>query len=81
MIGLLLDDDITKMCKTLRTQQLNPVPLTLLQEKLLLGLQFRIAGPQRLQLTIEPADVTPVLIFSQANIRTHMKPLQLEGFC
>jgi len=72
MIGLLLEDDITKMCKTLRTRQLNPVPLTLLQEKLLLGLRFWIAGRQRLQLTIAPADVTPVLIFSQANIRTHM---------
>ncbi len=39
MLGLLLEEDISKMCKTLRTRA-NPVPLTLLQEKLLLGLCF-----------------------------------------
>ncbi len=72
MIGLLLEDDIIKICKTLWTRQLNPVLLTLLQEKLLLGLQFWIAGHQCLQLSIELTDVTLVLIFSQDNIHTHV---------
>ncbi len=53
-------------------RQLNPVLLTLLQEKLLLGLQFWIAGHQCLQLSIELTDVTLILIFSQANIHTHV---------
>lgn len=72
MLGLLLEEDITKMCKNFRTRPINPVPLTLLQEKLLLGLRFWIASRQRLQLLIDPDEVTPALVFTQANIRTHM---------
>jgi hypothetical protein len=60
------------MCKAVRMRPNNPVALTLLQEKLLLGLRFWIAGHQRLQLPIDPAEVTPALIFTQANTRTHM---------
>jgi hypothetical protein len=44
MLGLLLKEDISTMCKALRICPMNPVPLTLLQEKLLLGLRFWIAG-------------------------------------
>jgi hypothetical protein len=49
-----------------------PVPITVLQEKLLLSLQFQILKQQRLQITIDAADITPALIYMQANIRAHM---------
>ena len=72
MLGLLLEEAIIKMCKTFQTRPINPVLLTLLQEKLLLGLQFWITCCQCLQLLLEPDEVTPALVFTQANIHTHL---------
>jgi hypothetical protein len=49
-----------------------PIPLTVLQEKLLLGVRFWVSNRQRLQLEVEAEDVTPALAYTQANIRGHM---------
>jgi hypothetical protein len=72
MLGLLSEDDITRMCKALRTRAIAPISLTILQEKLLLGVRFWISYWQRLQLPIEAEELTPALAFTQANIRAHM---------
>ena len=72
MLGLLSEEVIIRMCKAFRTCTIVPIPLTVLQEKLLLGIRFWISNRQRLQLPIEAADVTPALAYTQANIRSHM---------
>jgi hypothetical protein len=61
MLGLLSEDDITRMCKALRTRPLAPISLTVLQEKLLLGVRFWISYRQRLQLPIEAEELNPAL--------------------
>jgi hypothetical protein len=72
MLGLLSEEDITRMCKTLRTRANNPIPLTVLQEKLLLATRFWVANRQRVQLPVDANDVTPILIYTQANMRANM---------
>jgi hypothetical protein len=52
MLGLLSEDDFTRMCKALRTRPNVPLPITVLQEKLLLGLRFWISNHQRLQIDL-----------------------------
>ncbi len=72
MLGLLSEEDLTRMCKAFRMRPNAPIPLTVLQEKLLLGVRFWVTNRQRLQLPIEAEDVTPALAYTQANIRTRM---------
>ena len=69
MLGLLSEDDLTRMCKAFQTRSVAPIPLSVLQEKLLLGIRFWVANRQRLQLVIDAADITPALAYTQANIR------------
>jgi hypothetical protein len=71
MLGLLSEEDLIWMCKAFRTRP-NPIPLTVLQEKLLLGIRFWISNRQRLQMPIIADDLTPALAYTQANIRAHM---------
>ncbi len=72
MLGLLSEEDIMRMCKAFRMRPIAPIPLMVLQEKLLLGVRFWITNRQRLQLPIEADDITPALAYTQANIRTRM---------
>ena len=71
-IGLLSEEDITRMCKAFRTRPIAPIAITVLQEKLLLGVQFWVANRQRVQLPIQAEDLTPALAYTQANIRARM---------
>jgi hypothetical protein len=72
MLGLLSEDDFTRMCKSFCTRPNAPLPITVLQEKLLLGLRFWISNRQRLQIAIDATEITPALVYTQANIRAHM---------
>jgi hypothetical protein len=46
MLGLLSEEDTMQMCKAFCMQPIAPIPLTVLQEKLLLGIRFWIANRQ-----------------------------------
>jgi len=72
MLGLISEEDLIRMCKAFRMRPNVPIPLTVLQEKLLLGVRFWVSNRQRLQLAVEAEDVTPALAYTQANIRGHM---------
>jgi hypothetical protein len=72
MLGLLSEEDLMRMSKAFRTRPNNPIPLTVLQEKLLLGVRFWISARQCLQIPINADEVTPALAYTQANIRAHM---------
>jgi hypothetical protein len=71
MLHLLGEEDLVRMCKAFRTRP-QPIALTVLQEKLLLGIRFWISHRQCLQLPIIADDLTPALAYMQANIRAHM---------
>jgi hypothetical protein len=46
MLGLLMADQISKMCKRLESHTINPIVITTVQEQLLLGLRFWVANNQ-----------------------------------
>ncbi len=52
MIGLLSEEDIARMCKAFRTRPIAPIGITILQEKLLLGVRLWVANRLRVQLPI-----------------------------
>jgi hypothetical protein len=79
MLGLLAEEDITRMCKAFRASMIAPIPLTVLQEKLLLGLRFWISSRQRLQIPVDAADITPALVYTQANVRAHILEDELRA--
>ncbi len=72
MLGLLSEDDLIRMCKAFRARPNVLIPLSVLQEKLLLGIRFWVTNRQRLQIAIDAAEITPALAYTQANIRSHM---------
>jgi hypothetical protein len=72
MLGLLSEDDLIRMCKAFRARPNAPIPLSVLQEKLLLGIRFWVTNRQRLQIAIDATEITPALAYTQANIRSHM---------
>jgi hypothetical protein len=49
MIGLLTADQISKMCKHIENQPVNPLVIMTVQEQLLLSLRYWVAGRQCLQ--------------------------------
>lgn len=53
MLGLLSEEDIIRMCKAFHARPNAPILLTVLQEKLLLGIRFWISSQQRLQIPVE----------------------------
>jgi hypothetical protein len=68
MLGLLTTDQVSKVCKRIETRQVNPLPITTLQEQLLLALRFWVTNRQRLQLPILAADFTMVIALNQAQV-------------
>jgi hypothetical protein len=68
MIGLLSEEDVTRMCKAFRTRPVAPILITVLHEKLLLGVRFWVSNHRRVQLSINADDLTPALAYTQANI-------------
>jgi hypothetical protein len=72
MLGLQSEEDIIRMCKAFHARPNAPILLTVLQEKLLLGIRFWISSQQRLQIPVEENHIIPALAYSQANIRAHM---------
>lgn len=69
MLGLLTIDQVSKVCKRIEMQQVNLLlPITTLQEQLLLTLCFWVTNRQRLQLPILAADFTVVIALNQAQV-------------
>ncbi len=79
ILGLLSEEDITRMCKAFRTRPNAPILLMVLQEKLLLGVRFWISSQQRFQIPVEANDITPALAYTQANVRAHMLEDELRA--
>jgi hypothetical protein len=46
MIGLLTADQVSKMCKHIENQPVNPLVITTVQEQLLLSLRYWVASKQ-----------------------------------
>ncbi len=72
MLGLLPEDDLIHMCKAFHAWPNAPIALSVLQEKLLLGLHFWVTNRQWLQIAVDATEVTPSLAYTQANIKSHM---------
>jgi hypothetical protein len=66
MLGILTVDQVSKICKRIETRAVNPLPITTMQEQLLLAMRFWVTNRQRLQLPINAADYTLVLALNQA---------------
>jgi hypothetical protein len=72
MLGLLAADQISKMCKRLESQTVNPIIITMVQDQLLLGLRFWAVNNQRLQLPIVAEDFTMIVALNQVQkMRQH----------
>jgi hypothetical protein len=72
MLGLLALDDIAKICKNFRTRPINPIPVTVIQEQLLLAVRFWVSSHQRLQKLVEAQIVTAALAYNQPQTMHHM---------
>jgi hypothetical protein len=68
MMGLLTMDQVAKMCKRIETCAVNPLPITTVQEQLLLALRFWVASRQRLQLPVLAQEFTLIVALNQAQI-------------
>jgi hypothetical protein len=77
MLGILTADQVSKICKQIETRVLNPLPITTMQEQLLLSMHFWVTNRQRLQLPINAADFTLVVALNQA--QTMRQTLEDEG--
>jgi len=68
MFSILPSDQVRQICKRLRTRAVDPVPLTAIQEQLVQGMHFWVAGLQRLQQIVDPAQFTTTLALNQAQV-------------
>jgi hypothetical protein len=68
MLGLLTADQVSKICKRIETRVIDPLPITTIQEQLLLAMRFWVANRQRLQLPIDAAAFTMIAALNQAQI-------------
>ncbi len=64
MIGLLLSDQIKRVCKRIN----DTIPLSALQEQLILALRFWVVNKQRIQQHIDPESFTMILALNQAQL-------------
>jgi hypothetical protein len=72
MLGLFTPDDISKMCQNFHTRTVNPIPVTVIQEQLLLATRFWVSSHQGLQKPDEAQVVAAVLAYNQAQTMGHM---------
>ena len=68
MLGLLTSEQVSKVCKEIRTRVINPILISTIQEQLLLALRYWVINKQRLHQPVDARTITAVDIFNQAQV-------------
>jgi hypothetical protein len=74
MLGLLTATQVSKLCKRIEEQAINPICISTIQEQFLLAMRSWVIQRQRLQLPIDANQFTMVVALNQAQaIRQQME--------
>jgi len=72
MLGILAAADIACICKVIRTQSVDPVMITVMQEQLLQGMRYWVTNCQRIGLSIDADAFTSATAFAQTTLMTRL---------
>jgi hypothetical protein len=60
LLGLMTADQVKQVCKLIREDPVNPVPINMLQQQMLLAFRFWVVNRQRLGLAVNADEFTAI---------------------
>jgi hypothetical protein len=66
LLGLMTADQVKQFCKLIREDPVNPIPINMLQQQMLLAFRFWVMNRQRLGLAVNANEFMAIQVFEQA---------------
>jgi hypothetical protein len=68
LLGLVTADQIKQLCKLIRKDPTNPVPINMLQQQMLLATRRWVVNQQRLGLLVDADEFTAIMAYEQSQV-------------
>ncbi len=66
LLGLVTSDQIKQLCKLIREDANNPVPINMLQQQMLLAMRHWVVNCQRLRLLVDADEFSAITAFERS---------------
>jgi hypothetical protein len=73
LLGLVTSNQIKQVCKLIREDAVNPVPINIFQQQMLLVMRHWTVNRQRLGLTVNANDFTAIMAYEQSQLMVRLK--------
>jgi hypothetical protein len=73
LLGLVTADQIKQVCKLIRESPINPIPINMMQQQMLLALRYWVVNRQRLGLPVDAEEFTAIIAFEQSQLMVRLQ--------
>jgi hypothetical protein len=79
LLGLVTSNQIKQLCKLIREDANNPVPINMLQQQMLLAMRHWVVNCQRLALLVDADEFSAITAFEQSQLMVHLQEDEATG--